>query len=423
MGQPTYGVTPTGSNFEWQTLNRIYLFQITAVLAEQGRVHATCIDGLIRREENLELPWGGFSLSRNRSAWMRFMPSVGDLVLVDYGPHSEPRIVSYALAPGAYERIIAARDVGPHTAVVNGEAVNWNPALRSLVHLKEGEWDMRSSGEAYISGDSAGNLTLAGGGRTGLILSKKENDLRASAGLHVFDAEGSYQRLGLVKRKLTPISFKDTTLLAPLMILDPIVNEWAVHIESPPTDPVTGLTLPAPGTSFLVYDEQAGTVRSSAGVPESSSLGLPLRRRSRVYDIGTTTAQTIPTMAYESSVDALGNTQVSLGLAATSAKVVAAPTLAASISCGTMQVDALQIGLGTDPLDLTSQRALLGTDTLKALATFTSTVSAACATAQGLVGAGPHVPSLSALLAGIQTACVNLAATLPSLASTKVTLA
>jgi len=315
---------------EWQYLNRVYVAQIVAVLPQRGVVHVEIADNFGSRRESLELSLPGFSiqgardasgtfLNAFRSSWIRYMPTVGDFVYVGFGPQNQPRILGGAFMKEGYKAVQDELRKNPRKF----------PAELKTIH--EGEWDLRSSGGAYIYGTREGTLLLSSGANVQLRIAKQTEDIRGESGLWSLGSRGSFLRLGAVKRKLTPTAVNEddvstTGALAWAGIDDPakgvVVSgltapvgadpsgsqEFWVHLEGQP-----GLV---PG--FLLADEQLGAVRAdSRGAPVMSSIipAAPVRHRRRIYASGSTS--TLPVNAYRSEIDNMGNVVVDHGTMST----------------------------------------------------------------------------------------------------------
>lgn len=350
------------SDREWQFLNRTYIAQITGINEADGTASVVFLDGLCATRDGLELPWLGFSMNGQKSSWLRYMPQVadksttasggevgggGDLVYVVFGPHNEARIVGYCTQPGMYAGFVGQKTSAPKT-VPRGD----------FVDLRQGEWDLRSSGGAYILGQNSGALTLSAGPTVRVLLDKQNNESRAEGGLWKVASNGSFTRLGDIKRKLLLTDFKETDVsspavlvlasldplkaaeagvLSPFVALDPASKEWWLHFETPPALPL--------GPSTLIVDEQLGACRDSIGLPYFSSVApvpstIPLRYRRKIWDVGTLSVAPLQTAAYSNEIDALGNQSVVFGLGSTKVEVDGGPLTAASASFLSVDVTA-----------------------------------------------------------------------------------
>ncbi len=271
---------------------------------ERGTVDVVIFDGLGIERKNLEIPWSGFSMNGHRSSWVRYMPQMrakrgdndvpgGDLVYVAFTIRGEARIIGFATWPGDYDRFERSK-VDKGTKMPKGD----------FAVLKQGEWDLRSCGGAYIYGQKDGQLLLAAGPLVQARFNKVEDEGRLEASLWKFGGAGSFVKIGAVKRQITG-ELKERNLSA----LDPTATkEFYVHLEN---------TLSA-GASVDIADYEFGAVRNSLGVPVVGSVGSPpalLRERKTIYNVDGLTE------SYKSEIDVLGNHHVSYGTTATKIQI------------------------------------------------------------------------------------------------------
>ena len=295
----------------WQFFSRCYIAQVDKVNTKTGVIDVIFLDGLNTKRDSLEMPKFAFSMQSFGSSWFRMIPQVGDVVYVVFGPHGEARVLLGASMEGMYAEYAKQTVDAPATVPV-GDFGSMSP----------GEWDLRSSGGAYIYGDKYGSLLLSGGPTSQLRFNKRNNDVRGESGLWVHGSQGSYLRLGDVKRTLVTNPFRETDV----SLIDPTaVKEFWLHIENPSL-----------GVKTQVVDLQEGTCRNSLGVPYTSFLytGLPqpLRHRHKIWDLGTTNLSPIPTAAYSNQIDTLGNQEVAYGDATTTVNISGGPLTKLSVS-------------------------------------------------------------------------------------------
>lgn len=282
-----------GLQDERQYHNRVYVGQITGVREDDGIITVRLTSGAIHK---MPIPVYGFSPAvldgdgntlrpGTQASWIRYMPQAGDYVKVAFGPDNRPEAIAAATwgdlpserGPqgqlGGYAQISRARDRG-----VAG--------LETFYRLREGEWDMRSKGNAYIFGGRFGTLLLAGGG-VQMRLQKEQEELNIRAGLTTLDSTGASFKLGDVKRQL-PAQFQPTTVPGSAKELDLVVSQQASPSPTPPN---------------AFYRLQAGDIRDGAGVIETG-VSAPLRLRETVLDGLAQTGQPVPLVR---EVDAAGN--------------------------------------------------------------------------------------------------------------------
>lgn len=282
---------------EWFLKSRLMQGEVTAYDPENGTVTVVDIDN---RADGpicgLELPCP-FSLSTYlgfKSAWQRFAPSIGDIALVAYDTRSEPRIVAFV----PYQALNRAHGAQAQMRkLARDDRAKKKFPYGDFQALRSGEWDMRSSGGAYIYGSAEGQLLLSGGPTTYLRMEGKDlNEVRSEGGLWVLNSQGSQVRIGDVKR-LVPSPTDPTKAIAEsdMSLLDPTAfKEFKVHIENP--------ALPLP---LWIADYQLGAVRDSVGAPIFATTGGLARRRTVIYTPTSTAAAPVP--VFSETVDATGS--------------------------------------------------------------------------------------------------------------------
>lgn len=260
-----------GLQDERQAKNRTHIGQIAFVDTAKGLI--TVRMATTHEQFRLQIPLGGFSIQGLFSSWIRYMPQRFDFVKVSFGPDNTPEVVGYA-----------AFEDDPHTASVPHQGgyaavrrlAEANTAGLGLIfrELKEGEWDMRSSGGAEIYGTQNGTLTLAGGGGASIRLIKEEQEEAHRARRTLFEDDGVDVRFGLVKRKLNPFDVRESAVVVNPTGA-PAPREWSVKVAVKP--PPVGIP------ELFLYDEQKGDVRDDRGLPLLLNT-LPLRTRASWYD-------------------------------------------------------------------------------------------------------------------------------------------
>jgi len=163
------------------------------------------------------------------------------------------------------------------------------PGLREFTELKQGEWDLRSAGSAYIKGNRQGTLLLSGGCAK-IELDKERYEQRSRSGLFEWSDRGASLRFGDTKRALTPGGALTSLPPAPAAPW----KEWElqVHQES------------LPGIVNKFYEERKGVfdISTVTGVPNTGPNGAPVYYEQVVMD-GTP----LGTESYKKTVDAIGN--------------------------------------------------------------------------------------------------------------------
>jgi hypothetical protein len=367
------------------------------------------------RRDDLELPWF-ISLHSHKSAWMRFMPTRGDYLYVAFGPQNQARILSMAPRPNLtseINQVVQKED----SFVPFGD---WQP-------LQPGEFDMRSSGGAYMRGNRYGLLLLSGGAFESLTLDKQRSEARLDSGLLVVTSTGnSSLRLGTAKRpSLDPLAGETSAAL--LGLPDELVSEeFAIHVES-----LQGGTLVP---SVRSYDLEAGTVRSSSeptvGLPIRSSYLRPLRYRQRIWGSLALASDPLALPVHETTIDDIGNTKLTLGSGALALEVEGGPLTSMNVSANSaslsattsVDISATTVSLATstpDSISLGGSTALMHpvmgenffaqlSVMLTALSAHLTTLSASL-TPLVLVAGGPLTPPGQALTAAVTSAGLAIA--------------
>lgn len=273
-------------NQQWQYLNRIYVAQVMDVNTKEGVVDVAMLHGLGKKEDRLEIPCQ-ISLKGFKSAWQRYMPSKGDLLMVGYGSQGQGMILGPASLPGVYNKIAELKNTNP-TKFPHAD----------FSELRSGEWDMRSSGGAYVNGNRDGALVLSAGPTTLMRMDKQEEEVRGDSGLWVLKSRGSNVRLGDIKRQL-PSTYKEDT--HSFSNVQGALKEFSVHLENP-------TLFPLPAT--LIADFELGGICDGDGIPRTGPIG-PMRSRRKIYDAVATSA--LASEAYSEEIDVLGNVEISQG--------------------------------------------------------------------------------------------------------------
>jgi len=265
-----------------QNHNRVHLGQIKNVNTVTGT--ATVAVQNTGQLIKAVIPTHAISMRGFRSSWQRYMPQNLDFVKVAFGPDNRP----YLLSAATWGTNTTAFNDG--YAQIQDVGSRKQGGISDFVELKQGEWDMRSSGNAYIHGSEQGRLLLCGG-QSKIELRKEAEEIESRAGLTIIsNGAGSSIRLGEVKRKLLPTDFQETAITG-------ATNELSTTVE-------TGGLI-----SLSMYQSRIGDVRDGAGLPEFGS-GAPLRARYSYYD------PTGFTTALEIKINNLGSVDVSHGIAA-----------------------------------------------------------------------------------------------------------
>ena len=301
---------------EWSYKSRTFTAQIKTVDCAAG----TCKIRIIGSEEEVtaQIPLSGLSANAFRSSWQRYMPQKKEFVKVCFGPLNQCEIVGYSAFGEEPDPTSADGRAGSPSSFIGAYATMQKIATRptpsdqeglgDFVQLKEGEWDMRTKGGAYVRGFDTGTLLLRAGGMVKLQLDKGRDEITSRGTLHGFCGDGTDNRFGEVKRPLGDA----TQLPSPL---DPTNPLTATHVPHPlginkEWRVVVGYqALPLPAPTLTLYKHEIGHVVDNDGIIEMGESGLPLRHRVRWYnDTGDTIVPTNETLRVE--VDHFGNVAV-----------------------------------------------------------------------------------------------------------------
>lgn len=393
MTPRTNNVTTDTFRQGWQYLNRIYLAQIVVVNKTKGTINVEVRDGLIMERKELEIPWTAFSfdgatdgdgnlVNAWKSSWMRYMPHVGDLVYIGFGPHSEARVLGMATGAGQYDVWRKERQKNPSKVPVG----DWRV-------LNSGEWDMRSSGGAYIFGATSGELLLSAGPMVRARLDKANDEGRLEAQLWQMGGAGSHIKIGDVKRTIHPTSttpFKESTVA----ITPPLaMKEWTIHLENPLPEPT------------LICDEQFGAVYSNLGTPEMGSINPAsfVRHRRKIYSSGTFSTSPVPISVFASEIDSSGNAKIEFG----DALQIDPPPTKVEVSSATASLEASFANV-----DITAALKAV----LEATAPLLSSGGVHLGSADGaeqLILGTTYIAQMNAAWTAVGLAMTNLAAALP----------
>lgn len=250
--------------------------------------------------------------TRNLSAWSRYMPLVGDIVLVGFDSNGLPRIMGY--------------DYISYQTIANLNVTD-NFGFNAL---QSGEFDMMSLGGAYIKGDVAGTLSLFGGIQS-IRLDKKARQMNLTSSLVRSASDNSVFRQGVVRRSVIPMTAEVDAkaglgvppVASPANAILPSLYESTIDLKAP----VTGLPLGLPiAFSSLgnVMDPDIDLITQGAygavgplGIKTVVTTGNHARFMFRIYNavpglldtpIGTPgPLGGTPFRPFEVAIDALGN--------------------------------------------------------------------------------------------------------------------
>lgn len=286
---------------EAQNNNRVHIGQIYGVRPDDGLITVRLTTGGVYK---MPIPLHGFSMptfdaqgnlirSGFSGSWIRYMPQVYDYVKVAFGPDNRPEVVGYACWGDLPSERGPRGHLGGYAQFSRGRQEGVN-GLDTFFRLNPGEWDLRSSGNAYVRGSQFGTLLLAGQG-TQIELNGERDQFNARSGLFSLSGAGARLRLGQVKRTVPP------------SVQDEIVAGSGTEFDCQVGQDLIG------GTRFEWFRTRAGDLRDSLGVPEigGPTGALPLVFKEEVYDgLLQTPSSAIP---LSREVDSSGNVSISYG--------------------------------------------------------------------------------------------------------------
>lgn len=224
------------------------------------------------------------------SSWGRYIPQVGDMLLVGFSSSGE------AFALGYYAIYYAGFDQKDEARKEKG-GIGWGSA--SDRKLKPGDWDFKSSrgGVLYL-----GDRARIGSGSSTIELSKSDNSITTTTNLNRSRyGMASETRQGDVKRVVLPTDTSESYVASGL---NPLLNAQesldVVRVGSiNPAFLLTGQELVRQSIGEVIDDD------SPAPMLMTSALGSYVRSYIGVKDASGTLR------VYESKVDMLGNYEVS----------------------------------------------------------------------------------------------------------------
>jgi hypothetical protein len=231
------------------------------------------------------------------SSWIRVMPQIGDIVLINFDPNGTPYIVSYSCVD--YETI------------QNLSSSDYPGFI--FRQLKQGEIDIRSSGMAglYLS---RGGFCRTYAGNQYRTLFKGTMQETASLGLSLTVSDNTVVRIGDAKRKKTPLSLTES-------LVTDSKSLQCKEVDFKISQSVGPLELP-------VCRWSVGNVIDSTltGGKELKLNGVPIRHYLRIHDL------TGLLTTYQEAIDYKGNASVEFGTLATSGLSISGSVSPFSIS-------------------------------------------------------------------------------------------
>lgn len=267
-------------------LNRTIRAQVTNVDSKNGFVKLT-YDGLPSggRHATIEPLWMSFP-SSGRPAWGRFIPQESDMVKVTFDYDDYAKITGYDVVANRAD-IADGRSGWPELAAqyekfISGENDD-RPQFANFISLNPGEYDFMSSGGAYIYGNNAGRLYMAGG-PVSISIIKNEMRILSRSQLSTTIADDSEMRFGQVRRA------------------DAQGNEKVISSDTNGALKEFNVSVAASSPKATLGVFKLGNVVDDTAEVQSSQ-GNPLRMLLQVYTDASS-------KTYEMSVDKLGNMSI-----------------------------------------------------------------------------------------------------------------
>jgi len=223
-----------------------------------------------------------FSADGRTSAWGRYMPMGGELVHLGQRNDGTPVILSYDAT--------ATKDGSPGwSEITEAQKDGKTPGFQNWRELKRGEFDFKSSGDAYIHGSNAGVLSLYGG-QAFIKCEKNAYRISSKAATYRSISNTCEMRYGNVYRKLTPVD-ADEVAVPPGGTL----QEFLVDINQ-----MLPGGIAAPQSKAKLHF--GNILMPISNIPElSTKTGAPLRGRITIGDV----ANALPVFTLE--IDQIGN--------------------------------------------------------------------------------------------------------------------
>jgi hypothetical protein len=246
------------------------------------------------------------------AAWGRFMPQRSDIVKVSFDYDDAPRIVGYDVAAttssvadgrsgwptlnSLYEQ--ASEDPTKKVEITDHEGNTTKVSIAKYAQfapLNPGEYDFMSSGGAYIHGDNAGRLYMAGGA-VSIALSKNSMLIEQKAQCFTQHADDCIVRYGQVRR------LDATTQTDKALTIDSgsVFKEFTTRLK----------TTTAPGVAIDLATLSLGNVVIDAGTSKELLNGADMRFLLRTFNAGAQTFQMASDMNGNFQIDASGKVTI-----------------------------------------------------------------------------------------------------------------
>jgi len=259
-------------------LDRLVRGQIADISEDIGRLSINIIDSSPGYEQ-VTVPTLWFSANAKndvdgnpivgslKTAWGRYMPLGSEIVDIAYRNDCTAAIVGY--------NATADENRSTGWSVLKKLQENNVSGYSSFKQLKRGEFDFKSSGDAYIYGSAGGTLLLAGGVATIKLDKQSYRITTTSSEIHNITGGGTTElRLGTVFRLTPPNIVESPQSVVPLA---PPYLEFMVDVNNP----IAGYKSPQSRAKLHFGDILLPIVNT----PEFSlKTGLPLRGKISIGD-------------------------------------------------------------------------------------------------------------------------------------------
>jgi hypothetical protein len=319
---------------EFAYKSRLWLGQIVDIKEEDGTATVKVIgQNPGAADQDLIIPCAVSIPNANgtKSSWQRYMPQKHDYVKLTYRTDGHAEIVCMAMYGGIKEKEKKSAQGQTYAVLKEMNASKNYFGLRDFRPLKQGEWDMRSSGGAYIFGSNKGRLILRSG-MSQISVERQQDEIRQVTGLLKLKTTNSELRFGNVKR--TSAS-------------DPLKEEGKP--ENAPGQEFSVSLVAAALVPLPIYEHKAGNVYDSLGIEVMSSTGKSLRSQTIAYD------DTGVIEVLKTTVDSVGNTSVTQGPNSTNFDIIGGTGSELSSTFNTVAIT------GTTSVDISSASITLKT--------------------------------------------------------------
>jgi hypothetical protein len=234
----------------------------------------------------LSAPLEGDSANYNKASWGRYIPQVGDMVLVGIAPNRKVHILGYS---AVYYKDFDIQDEDS----IDVGGIGWGTVAGREV--KPGDWDFKSSRGSYLY---LGDRAVIGSTSCKSIYNQSTNDITNTALIIVNNASASDIRYGAVRRKQLPTDREESLIISSR---GTAAQEYTAATRwNPGTGPVD-----------LAYISQGDVVEEQGGASfiKLSPSALPVRRWEYSQDI------TGLLTTHDKVIDSNGNSFVTAALA------------------------------------------------------------------------------------------------------------